>query len=155
MPMFSFTPRGGGMSLPFLELEKMRSHMESIYNALAGGVSQIRRNYTGVFPLVNLSEDDDRLYLTAELPGAAADRLEVSVKGETLSLRGEVPAAQLGEEINYHRKERENGSFRRMLTLPAKVDVDRIEAVFKNGVLTVTLPKAAEAKARHVAVKTA
>ncbi|MDR3038081.1 MAG: Hsp20/alpha crystallin family protein [Candidatus Adiutrix sp.] len=154
MTTFRFSPRAGGVSLPFLELEKMRNHMESIYNALAGSVSQIRKNYTGVFPLVNLSEDEDHLYLTAELPGAAADKLEISVKGETLSLRGEVLAAQRGEEINYHRKERESGSFRRMLTLPVKVEVDHIEAVFKNGVLTVTLPKAAEAKARHVAVKT-
>jgi HSP20 family protein len=93
MSVFRFSPRVGAVGLPFVELEKMRNHMETIYNALAGGVSQIRRNYTGVFPLVNLSEDDDHLYLTAELPGAAPDKLEVSVKGETLSLRGEVPAA--------------------------------------------------------------
>jgi HSP20 family protein len=141
------------MGLPFLELEKMRNHMETIYNALAGSVAQIRSNYTGVFPPVNLAEDDDHLYLTAELPGAAADKLEVSVKGETLSLRGEIPAAQVGAEVSYHRKERESGSFRRVLSLPAKVEVDRVEAAFKNGLLTVTIPKAADAKARQVAVK--
>ena len=154
MSVFRFTPRTGAMGLPFLELEKMRSHMETIYNALTGGVAQLRRNYTGVFPPVNLAEDDDNLYLTAELPGAAADKLEVSVKGETLSLRGEIPAARVGAEVNFHRRERESGSFRRVLTLPVKVEVDRIEAAFKNGVLTVTLPKAAEAKARQVVVKT-
>jgi HSP20 family protein len=142
------------MGLPFLELEKMRSHMETIYNALTGGVPQVRSNYTGVFPPVNLAEDDERLYLTAELPGAAADKLEVSVKGETLSLKGEIPAAQVGAEVSFHRRERESGSFRRVLTLPAKVEVDRIEAAFKNGVLSVVLPKAAEAKARQVAVRT-
>jgi HSP20 family protein len=142
------------MGLPFLELEKMRSHMETIYNALTGSVAQARSNYTGVFPPVNLAEDDERLYLTAELPGAAADKLEVSVKGGTLSLKGEIPAAQVGAEVSFHRKERESGSFRRVLTLPVKVEVDRIEAAFKNGVLSVVLPKAAEAKARQVAVKT-
>jgi HSP20 family protein len=142
------------MGLPFLELEKMRSHMETIYNALTGSVAQFRSNYTGVFPPVNLAEDDDRFYLTAELPGAAADKLEVSVKGETLSLKGEIPVAQDSAEVNFHCKEREGGSFRRVLTLPARVEVDRIEAAFKNGVLTVTMPKAAEAKARQVAVKT-
>jgi HSP20 family protein len=142
------------MGLPFLELEKMRSHMETIYNALTGGVAQLRGNYTGVFPPVNLSEDDDHLYLTAELPGAAADKLDVSFKGETLSLRGEIPAARVDAEVNFHRKERESGSFRRVLTLPVKVEVDRIEAAFKNGILTVTMPKAAEAKARQVTVTT-
>lgn len=154
MSLFSFSPRVGRTGLPFWELEKMRDHMETIYNTLSGGVSQIRKNYTGVFPLVNLSEDDDYLYLTAELPGAAADQLEVSIKGDTLSLRGEVPAGQLGEEINYHRKERESGSFRRILALPVKVEVNSIDAAFKNGILILTLPKAAEAKARHVAIKT-
>ena len=154
MSVFRFTPRAGVMGLPFMELQKMRNHMETIYNALAGSVAQIRSNYTGVFPPVNLAEDEDHLYLMAELPGAAADQLEVSVKGETLSLRGEVPAAQVGAEVNYHRKERESGSFRRVLALPVKVEVDRIEAAFKNGVLTVTLPKAAEAKARQVTIKT-
>ena len=154
MSVFRFVPRAGSTGLPFVELEKMRNHMETIYNALTGGVAQLRGNYTGVFPPVNLAEDDDHLYLSAELPGAAADKLEVSVKGETLSLRGEIPAAQIGAEVNFHRKERESGSFRRMLTLPVKVEVDRIEAAFKNGVLTVAMPKAAEAKARQVAVKT-
>jgi len=153
MSVFRFTPRAGVMGLPFLELEKMRNHMETIYNALAGGGAQFRSNYTGVFPPVNLAEDDDHLYLTAELPGAAADKLEVSVKGETLSLRGEIPAVQIGAEVSFHRKERDNGSFRRVLTLPVKVEVDRIEAAYKNGVLSVTIPKAAEAKARQVAVK--
>ena len=154
MTIFRFPGRAGGMSLPFLELEKMRNHMETIYNALTGGLAQARRNCTGVFPLVNLTEDDDRLYLTAELPGAAADKLEVSVKGETLSLRGEIPPAQAPEEVNYHRRERESGSFRRVLTLPVKIEAENIEAVFKNGVLSVTLPKAAEAKARQVSIRT-
>ncbi|MCL2029707.1 MAG: Hsp20/alpha crystallin family protein [Deltaproteobacteria bacterium] len=154
MSIFRFTPRAGVMGLPFLELEKMRNRMENIYNTLAGSVPHLRSNYTGVFPPVNLAEDDDHLYLTAELPGAAADKLEVSVKGETLSLKGEIAAGQAGSDVSYHRKERESGSFSRVLTLPAKVEVDRVEAAFKNGVLTVTIPKAAEAKARQVSIKT-
>lgn len=154
MSLFRFQPKGGRFGLPFWELEKMRDHMETIYNTLAGDVSQIRKNYTGVFPLVNLAEDDDNLYLTAELPGVASDSLEVSVKGDDLSLKGQVLTAQAGDEITYHRRERESGGFRRTLTLPVKVDVDHIEAAFKNGVLTVTLPKAAEARAHQISVKT-
>jgi len=155
MSLFRFPPRGGGgrYGLPFWELEKMRDHMESIYNTLTGSVSQIRKNF-GVFPLVNLSEDDDNLYLEAELPGVPADKLELSVKGDTLNLRGEVRSAEAAEDVNFHRRERESGSFRRTLTLPVKVDVDRIDAAFKNGVLTVTMPKAAEARAHQITVKT-
>ena len=53
---------------PLAELDRMRNYMESAYSALANGVGQLRRNYTGVFPLVNLAEDDESLTLTAELP---------------------------------------------------------------------------------------
>ncbi len=152
MSIFSFQPKAGRLNLPFWELEKMRGHMESIYNALAGGVCQIRKNYTGVFPLVNLSEDDEHLYLTAELPGADPASLDISVKGDTLSLRGEVKNMEAAAEVNFHRRERESGSFRRTMTLPAKVEVDKVEAKFKNGILTVTMPKAAEAKAHRISV---
>ena len=151
--MFSFHPKGGRFGLPFWELEKMRDHMENIYNTLAGGVAQIRKNYTGVFPLVNLSEDDDNLFLTAELPGVSPESLDVSVKGDTLTMRGEVKPAEPGAEVNFHRRERESGSFRRTLVLPVKVNIDAIDAAFKNGVLTVTMPKAAEAKAHRIEIK--
>lgn len=155
MSIFKFSPRGARFGAPFWELEKMRDHMESIYNALAGSVSQIRKNYTGVFPLVNLSEDDENLYLTAELPGAAKDKLEVSVKGDTLNLKGEVRQVdpEDGEEQTFHRRERESGSFRRTVDLPVKVNVDGVSAAFKNGILTVTMPKAAEAKAHQIEIK--
>ncbi len=153
MSLFRFRPGTGRYGLPFWELEKMRDHMETIYNSLTGSVSQIRKNF-GVFPLVNLSEDDENLYLTAELPGVAPDKLDVSVKGDTLNLRGEVRSTEAAEDVNYHRRERESGSFRRTLSLPFKVDVDRIDAAFKNGVLTVTMPKAAEARAHQIEVKT-
>lgn len=153
MSIFKCQSHGCRPNLHFLELEKMRNHMESIYNSLAGGIAQIRKN-SGVFPLVNLAEDDDNLYLMAELPGAAAESLEVSVKGETLSLRGQVNPAPAGDEVNFHRRERESGSFRRMVNLPCKVDLDQVVANFKNGVLTVTMPKAAEAKSHNISIKT-
>ncbi|MDR2947453.1 MAG: Hsp20/alpha crystallin family protein [Candidatus Adiutrix sp.] len=153
MSRFRFQPRSGRGLPSFWELEKMRDHMETIYNTLAGSVSsQLRKNF-GVFPLINLSEDDERLYLTCELPGADPGQLEVSVKGETLNLRGRVGSDGPGAEVNFHRRERESGAFRRTLTLPVKVEADRVDAVFKNGVLTVTMPKSAEAKAHRVSVK--
>ncbi|MDR1578188.1 MAG: Hsp20/alpha crystallin family protein [Deltaproteobacteria bacterium] len=144
---------GRGFPVPFWELEKMRSHMENVYNALAGGINHFRRNYTGVFPLVNTLEDDDNLYLTAELPGLAADQLELAIKGDTLTLKGAKVADNVDANANHHRREREVGSFSRSLTLPIKVKAEEVGAVFKNGVLTITLPKAAEAKARQIVVQ--
>ena len=156
MSIFKFSTRGAQFGVPFWELEKMRNHMESIYNTLAGSISQIRKNYTGVFPPVNLSEDDEKLYLTAELPGAVKDKLEVSVKGNTLSLKGELRQsdAEAGEEETYHRRERESGGFRRTVDLPVKVNTEGVSAALKNGILTVVMPKAAEAKAHQIEIKT-
>ncbi|MDR1394703.1 MAG: Hsp20/alpha crystallin family protein [Deltaproteobacteria bacterium] len=144
-----------GRSLGSLwELERMRGHMENVYNTLAGGINQFRRNYTGVFPLVNILEDEENLYLTAELPGLSAGQLDISIKGDTLTLKGAKTAEASDEEnLNYHRRERETGSFSRSLTLPVKVRAEGVAAVFKNGVLTVTLPKAAEARAHQISVQ--
>ena len=161
MSIFNFQVPKGRYGIPFRELDKMRNHMETIYNSLSGGVANIRKNL-GVFPLVNLAEDDSFIYLTAELPGASPDSLEVTVKGDTLSLKGQINSVQTHkdesdadttEEVSFHRKERESGIFRRVITLPLKVDADKVEANYKNGILTVTMPKAAESKSHIISVK--
>jgi HSP20 family protein len=70
-----------------------------------------------------------------------------------LILRGERKATQTGEKINYHRKEREEGVFRRVINLSTRVDADRVEAVSKNGVLTIKIAKAEEVKPRQVTIQ--
>jgi HSP20 family protein len=142
-----------GFGNPLAEIERMRNYMESAYSALANGVGQLRRNYTGVFPLVNLAEDEDSLFLTAELPGVDSASLDLTIKSDTLTLKGSKRTEVEGAEVNYHRRERDGGSFRRSLTLPVKVQAEAIEAGFKNGVLTVKLPKAAEARAHQISIK--
>jgi HSP20 family protein len=128
--------------------------MENVYGTLASGVNHIRRNYTGVFPLVNLTEDDENLYLSAELPGIDPQSLDLSVKNDTLTLKGSTKVEAEPKEVNYHRRERDIGTFRRSLTLPAKIQTDAVEAKFKNGILNVTLPKAAEARAHQINITT-
>jgi HSP20 family protein len=150
--MTIFRWRGPGLPNHFFELERMRNYMENVYNTLANGVSHIRRNYTGVFPLVNLSEDDDNIYLTAELPGIDPQTLDLTVKNDTLTLKGSKKVEAEANNVNYHRRERNIGSFGRSLTLPDKIQTEAVDAKFKNGILTVTLPKAAEAKAHQIAI---
>jgi HSP20 family protein len=128
--------------------------MENVYSALANGVNNIRRNYTGVFPLVHLAEDDDNLYLTAEVPGIDPQTLDLSVKNDTVTLKGAKKAEPEPKEVNYHRRERDIGFFRRSLNLPVKVQPEAVEAKYKNGILTVTLPKVAEAKAHQISITT-
>jgi HSP20 family protein len=138
----------------FLEFDRMRNQMDNIWKAMRGGVHHIRENYTGVFPLINISEDDDTLFFTAELPGIKVEDLELIIKGDALSLKGEKKIESRPEEVHFYRRERAEGVFRRSLTLPYRVDPDKAEAVFKNGVLTITIPKAPEAKGWQVSVKT-
>ncbi len=132
----------------FSEWSRLTREMDRLMSSLAGRSAAA---WSGVYPPVNLSEDDDNFYVRAELPGVAPADLDISVVGDSLTLRGErkIPVS---EGVNYHRRERTAGVFRRVITLPSPVKPEAVEAVSKNGVLTVTLPKADEAKPRQIKV---
>lgn len=136
---------------PFEELERLRMHMDRLLGAYAGDVPGAA--YSGVFPLANLSEDKEAYYVRAELPGIKAEELDISITGNTLSISGERTISAQDENVKYHRREREAGSFSRVITLPGQVDADKVEAQSSNGVLTIVLPKAESAKPKQIAVK--
>lgn len=136
---------------PFSDLERMRQEMQRLTEGLNRGLFWERT--AGVFPLVNLTEDVDQFYLRAELPGVHVTDLDISVTGDTVTITGERKIAEEGEDATYHRREREAGRFSRTVTIPDLVDTSKIEAQCKNGVLTITLPKAEESKPRQIAVK--
>jgi HSP20 family protein len=140
-------------STAFSELNRMRSEMESLFGRLAESLPTSFG--PGVFPLINVTEDDDRLYVRAELPGIKANELEISATGNSLSIGGERKVAPESEAASYHRREREAGAFRRTITLPTDIDFNRVEAHYNNGILTVTLPKAELAKPKQITVKAA
>jgi len=105
------------------------------------------------FPALNLWEDDEHLYLEAELPGLTQDRIEITVaEGDQLTIAGErqTPAPQ---GCIWHRQECGYGRFSRTVTLPVVVDADKVEANFDSGVLSLTLPKSEMAKPKRIAVK--
>ncbi|MDA0261292.1 MAG: Hsp20/alpha crystallin family protein [Proteobacteria bacterium] len=106
-------------------------------------------------PRVNVVESDDGYSVAAELPGLDEKELKVELNDGLLTIEGEKKVEQDSETGNYHLVERTFGTFKRTFTVPTDVDVDGIDATFKNGVLTVTLPKKEEAKkaAKTIAVK--
>jgi HSP20 family protein len=106
------------------------------------------------FPALNMWEDDQRLYVEAEVPGLGMKDLEIVVQGNELSVKGRRTALE-GAHVTYHRRERGAGEFARFLTLPIEVDADRVEATLKDGVLNIVMPKAETARARKITVKTA
>jgi HSP20 family protein len=140
-------------SNPFSELNRMRSEMESLFGRLAESVPP--GFGSGVFPLINVTEDNDLLYVRAELPGIKANEIEISATGNSLSIGGERKVVPESEVASYHRREREAGVFRRTITLHTDIDSNRVEANYSNGILTVTLPKAELAKPKQITVKAA
>ena len=105
------------------------------------------------WPRVSLEDKGEALLLRAEVPGVLDKDLELQVEESTVTLKGE-RNEQLEEGHSVHRKERANFRFARTFRLPAKVAADAAEAELKNGILTLTLPKAEVAKPRKVAVRT-
>ena len=108
---------------------------------------------TVVYPPMNLWEDDDNYYAEAEMPGLRLDEIEITVtEGDQLTIAAE-RKPDASDKCVWHRQECGYGRFARTVTLPAVADVDKIEATYEAGVLTLTLPKSEKAKPRRVAVK--
>jgi HSP20 family protein len=135
----------------FEELERMRAEMDRLFGQATRSIPG--RPAAGVFPLINLTEDKANFYVRAELPGVQAEALDISAAGRNLTISGERKIASEGNDVRYHRREREAGNFSRIIALPADLEVDNVEASLVNGVLTVTIPKAEAAKPKQITVK--
>jgi HSP20 family protein len=113
------------------------------------------RNVADFMPRIDVSETDKAMHVTAELPGMDEKDIQISLENEALVISGEKKNDLEEKGKNYHRVERTYGSFQRVIPLVSEVEADKVEAVFKNGVLIVTLPKTpAAAKQTHkIAIK--
>lgn len=100
----------------------------------------------GKFPSVDIKESDKTVTVSAELPGLEAKDIDISISDDVLNLRGQKEEESESKEGNYYHKERTYGSFQRDIPLPAEVEFNDVNAVFKNGVLTITIPKKPEDK---------
>lgn len=104
-------------------------------------------------PVVDVSESDDEYVVSAEIPGANKDDVSVEVNEGILSIRGEKKSEREEKKEKRHYVERSYGSFNRYFRLPSNANADRIDASFKDGVLTITIPKTEESKPKVVSVK--
>jgi HSP20 family protein len=113
-------------------------------------ISQLR--LTRVFPAVNLHDSGDDYVLTAQLPGIGPEDVELSITGDTLTLKGERKRPEGVAEESYRRQERHFGRWSRTIVLPDRVEGSKVSASFANGILTVLLPKSEAAKPRQISV---
>jgi HSP20 family protein len=134
------------------DFDQLRRDLHRMFDAFAG--ERESTTTAGVFPPINVTQDSDHYYLRAEIPGIAASDLAISALRNHVSISGKRELPREHERASYHRRERAEGSFNRTVTLPSLVDSDRVEARYADGILTLVLPKAAEAKPRQIVVKT-
>ena len=138
---------------PLTTFEDLRGEMDRVFGAIGrtDGGSLLPR--TRPLPAVNVWENQDNIFVEAEVPGMQIGDLGVEAIGRELRITGS-RSVELSEGDEFHRQERSHGEFARTITLNTDVDTDKVEAVLKDGVLTITMPKAASAKARKIDVRT-
>jgi HSP20 family protein len=128
------------------------SRLQHEMNRLFDGFNTVRRPAAS-YPAMNVWANQDGLLVTTEVPGVRPEDIDVSVVGDTLTLSGERRPDEMTENGRFHRQERGHGKFVRTLQLPFPVKVDHIDATFRNGALTINLPRAEEDKPRKITVK--
>lgn len=138
-------------SWPYSSVFEDLARLQEEAGSILSGAPLSRRG--GVFPAVDIYGDGESFLVRAEMPGIDRESLEVTAAGDQLAIKGERRIDPADSCSCYHRSEREAGRFRRVVTLPEKVDSSKVQASYKNGVLEVLLPRAEEAKARKISVQ--
>lgn len=134
---------------PFREIETLRHQFDQLFDELAGGSNASEMAW---MPLVELQDTSTDLILRAQIPGIEAKDLDVQVMRNAVSIAGEHHYENKAEDKGFFRSEFRYGKFQRTIPLPVHVQNDRVKAEFKNGILTLTLPKVEEAQRRVVKI---
>lgn len=136
---------------PWHDMADMQNRIRHLFAEPFPGVRMFAEP-VGWSPAVDVTESDGNLVVKAEVPGMEKDDVEIDLQDNVLTLRGEKKQEQERTEGEMHVWERSYGSFQRAFTLPCRVDEDKVTAEVKNGLLTITLPRAAEARGRKIEV---
>jgi HSP20 family protein len=141
---------------PARDMMSLRDAMDRLFEEsfLRPGFFGAGESMSAMLPL-DLYETENEVVVKAAIPGVKPEDIEVTVTGDLLSIKGEFKSESESkdEQRNYHRQERRYGSFSRQVTLPSGVNADACQADFENGVLTLKLPKAEEAKVKKVQIQ--
>ena|SRR5438105_5214567 len=130
----------------------LRDEMNRLFELpLAANLGRQAQLFSGWAPALDLYQNDDNIVAVVELPGMRKEDIEISLHDGMLTIAGERKTAVTNGE-NAERTERFSGKFRRSITLPTRVEAGKVTASYKDGILTVTLPKAEEAKPKKVEV---
>ena len=136
------------------DLAGIADEMNRLVNTVFGDSTREASFYKGTWsPVVDICEDHDKYYLAVELPGMKKGDVDIRFEEGLLTISGEKKAPTEEDGKNYHRVERMYGNFERSFRVPSLIVSDKIGATFENGLLTISMPKAEEAKPRQIEVK--
>lgn len=139
---------------PFRHLSSLREEIDRLFDQPFGAFSTPQQFWLGGgWPTVDLFEDRDHLVVKAEIPGMKKEDIDISLHDGVLAIAGERKTEEKYDKAETHRSERFVGRFHRALTLPVPVQADKTNANYQDGILTITLPKAEEAKPKQIQVQ--
>src|ERR1043166_9429262 len=136
----------------FGRLTDLRDEIDRLFQAPLTELARTSQLLSGWTPALDMYEDKDNVYVRAELPGMRKDEIDLSLHDGSLSISGERKHEGQFKDVEVYRSERFFGRFQRTVTLPTPVAAANVKAQYKDGILTVTLPKAEEAKPKHIDV---
>ena len=131
---------------PWREIDQIQREMNRLFDRSG-------RRDRSFYPSVNIWADENSARITAELPGYSESDVEITILGELLRMNGSRKAPECGQDDCFHRQERIFGDFTREIKLPFLVDAQKVTAVFRNGVLQITLPRAEADKPKKITIK--
>jgi HSP20 family protein len=138
---------------PFKDVVSIQDEMNRLFDDFFGRPVLKTAWTEGVWsPTVDVSEDKDNVIIKAEMPGMSREDVKISIQDNVLTLKGEKKQEKEEKDKNYHRIERSYGSFCRSFQLPTSVKSDKIKAAYKDGVLSITLPKTEEVKPKEIPI---
>lgn len=135
---------------PFKDVLGLQDEMNRLFNTYFARSSEKEGPSYLWHPVVDISETEEEIKVTAELPGVDKANVKISLQDNVLTLQGEKRQEEEEKAKNYHRVERTYGTFQRSFSLSASVKTDEVKANYKDGVLIITLPKSEEAKPREI-----
>jgi len=136
----------------FGRLTDLRDEIDRLFESPLAELARTSHLLSGWTPVLDVYEDKDNLFVKVELPGMKREEIEVSLHEGSLSISGERKSEQKYQNAEVYRAERFFGRFQRTVTLPTPVAADKVKAQYKDGILSITLPKTEEAKPKHIDV---
>lgn len=128
------------------EMNRLRKEMNNLFSSYPGSSA------SATYPLVNIYDDNERVVVTAELPGMTKQNIKIAIVDNALTISGRLEPCDESRKMSLIRQERSIGNFEKTIRIPSKIVTEKIDASFTNGLLSIKLPKSDEAKPKTITV---